>query len=130
MKGKIYSYFQVMERSDLDCVAIRSKKMYLRTIAAAKVFIDVNMKNIYGRKIFFKECNTTDIKIQLKELISVCNNTKNISIAISNYLGCQVSLFREENGKRIPCEIDRIKKAYLAVQSDLGEEEINNILYN
>lgn len=129
--GKKYrNNLQVLECNDLACAIKQVKVLYQRAYHIRKSMIDFDMKQMYGRPIRFKECETTDMEIAIKDLIhSSGKSMEEINYTICHYMRDKLCMFRQAGDKRVPIELSRIKQAYFAALNRDGRKVVEDILY-
>lgn len=111
-----------------------AKKIITRRYRAA---VDYNkwrasctLKPLYGKSIVFADRVTTEVTYRIKEMINETGkDISEIAEEFREYLGYRTVFFREENGKRIPIDSQRIMKAYKAMQSRQPVKIIENLLF-
>lgn len=137
--GRIYKHLHTLEHNALENALMFTRTAYKDELSKTKKTIDRAMKPIYGRSIYFPECQTSDMLIRVS---AVCeelglvidesgfgNATKTVAQTIDNYLGEKVCFFRSKGEGRVPVELERIKDAYLAVLEQKSTDEVKDILY-
>ncbi len=105
-------------------------KSYVRTTSQMRKLVDGNLVPFYGRPLNIPDDKLVETFHKIELIIKESGvRMEEMATTIRNYLGGEVTFFREENNRSIPIPSNKLLQAFKAVKGGYSKAFINQILY-
>jgi DNA replication protein DnaD len=122
----------MLQLSNQDILEVKQliELNYYKAIHNKQLQIKEFNLSLYGFVPYWYQKETTEIFIKIKEFMELSNvRVEEIKKGIQKYLGYAASLFKFENGKRIPIPLENIERALLLIDNKAHKVQVEQALY-
>lgn len=117
--------------SDLDMANYLFKKRYIAQINHTRTRINATLKPLYGKEVFFSTNILSSVVDKIHYMMDATGeDIKTIAFELKAYLGKQTKFFRKQGLRKVPCESERIIRAYKSMKNNEVPDRVRSILFN
>lgn len=119
-----------LSNSDIFDIKQLIEVNYYKAIHNKQLQIKEFNLSLYGFVPYWYQKETTELFIKIQRFMELSNvKVEEIKVGIQKYLGYAASLFKFENGKRIPIPLENIERALLLIDSKAHKVRVEEVLY-